>query len=272
MAKIFDKILNYALAGAIAFNVGVGARHLYNQRENFGEATRGIKTSIETTLTEPNDANSQRLTLEELPGLPEGDQVAEGYLSQQKKGNKTSEVYDKEFCENQPWIYNTYSDIERHEGKRNWVYDDATGKRIMPGEKAIGNRTIGVGLNLERKGAREEIEKLGLNFYEIYSGKQPVGDDHIQIFLRKDMKTAEKDARKYIPNFDSLDENAKSVITNMAFNMGYNRLSQFKEMRKALLSKDYKLAAREMENSRWYRQVGNRGEELVETMKNSGRE
>jgi hypothetical protein len=38
--------------------------------------------------------------------------------------------------------------IARHEGLRNWVYDDATGRRLSPGQIPQGNITIGVGLNI----------------------------------------------------------------------------------------------------------------------------
>jgi len=53
----------------------------------------------------------------------------------------------------------------------------------------------------------------------------------------------------------------------MAFNLGRPRLSQFKNMIKAVNEGNYKKAADEMVDSRWYHQVGRRSQELVELMR-----
>ncbi len=165
------------------------------------------------------------------------------------------------------WFLDTYEMIKRHEGKRNWVYDDATGRSLKPGEKARGNRTIGVGFNLERNDARERLEKLGLDYNAIIRGEKPLEDNYIDILFKEDIEAAVSDARRYVPNFDELPNEAKLVVTNMAFNLGYNRLSQFKKLRQALINENYEEAAKEMENSRWYHQVGNRSRELVRVMR-----
>ncbi len=158
--------------------------------------------------------------------------------------------------------------IERHEGKRYWVYDDATGKRLKLGEKAKGNRTIGIGFNLERKNAKKEIEELGLDYYTIYFGRQSLTDNQISYLFNKDLKTAINDARKYLgKKFDRLPREAQRVVTEMSFNLGYSRLRGFKKLKQALLTGNYERAAEEMKNSRWYYQVGNRARELVERMR-----
>ena len=48
------------------------------------------------------------------------------------------------------------------------------------------------------------------------------------------------------------------------FNMGYNRLSKFKNMLKAVDSRDWEEMAKQMEDSRWFGQVGRRSKELKE--------
>jgi lysozyme len=52
------------------------------------------------------------------------------------------------------------------------------------------------------------------------------------------------------------------------FNMGFPRLSKFKNMKAAVDKRDWHLAAVEMANSRWYQQVTNRAERLVNRMRN----
>ncbi len=163
-----------------------------------------------------------------------------------------------------------YERLRKHEGKRFWVYDDETGKRLKPGEKAEGKRTIGVGFNLEKEGARKRIEDLGLNYRDVAEGRLPLTNDDIEKLFEQDKKTAEADARKYMGEaYDNLSSDAQEVLTNMAFNLGYGGLSGFKNMREALLNQDYQRAAEEMIDSKWYNQTGNRSRELVDIMRNA---
>ena len=53
----------------------------------------------------------------------------------------------------------------------------------------------------------------------------------------------------------------------MMFNMGRPRLYKFVGMRKAIEEKDWNRAADEMIDSRWYKQVTNRAERLVQRMR-----
>ena len=53
----------------------------------------------------------------------------------------------------------------------------------------------------------------------------------------------------------------------MMFNMGYPRLSKFKGMKRGVDARDWNAAADEMVDSRWYDQVTNRAERLVERMR-----
>ena len=68
-------------------------------------------------------------------------------------------------------------------------------------------------------------------------------------------------------NLDSQPEDCQRVCINMAFNLGRNRLSKFKKMITAVNEGNYQKAADEMIDSKWYRQVGRRSEELVEIMR-----
>ena len=56
-------------------------------------------------------------------------------------------------------------------------------------------------------------------------------------------------------------------MVNMAFNLGYTRLSKFTGLKAALDDRDWNKAADEMVDSRWYRQVGNRAKRLEERMR-----
>jgi lysozyme len=120
------------------------------------------------------------------------------------------------------------------EGCRNKMYLDSKG---IP--------TIGIGHNLRDK---------------------PLSDRAIQIIFEDDMADAEADARKLIKSFDKLNDVRKAVVINMAFNMGYSVLSQFKATIALIDSGDYTNASVQMLRSAWANQVGQRAQRLADQM------
>ena len=96
----------------------------------------------------------------------------------------------------------------------------------------------------------------------------PVSDDRCAEAFNEDIKTVVSDCYKLYPDFDDLPEEAQRIIANMMFNMGRPRLSGFKGMKRGVDARDWDLAAAEMVDSRWYRQVTNRADRLVERMRN----
>ena len=61
---------------------------------------------------------------------------------------------------------------------------------------------------------------------------------------------------------------AQEIIGNMMFNLGLKRLGGFRKMKAAVEIGDYKEAAEQMKDSRWYRQVKTRAVRLVRRMEN----
>ena len=53
----------------------------------------------------------------------------------------------------------------------------------------------------------------------------------------------------------------------MMFNMGYPRMTKFKKMKQAVDNRDWLEASEQMKDSRWYTQVTNRADRLVNRMK-----
>ena len=141
-----------------------------------------------------------------------------------------------------PWIERAMDGIKRHEGLR-----------LKPYRCPAGKLSIGYGRNLEDVGILEaEAEVLLRND------------------VRRAVDTATRCAADHGVLFEALSEDAKVVLTDMAFNLGF-RLKGFRKMFAALREGDYEGAAREMLDSRWARQVGKRARELAEIMKNIGR-
>ena len=88
----------------------------------------------------------------------------------------------------------------------------------------------------------------------------------IKVF-EQDIKTVLSDCNRLYEDFEDLPEEAQRVIANMMFNMGYTRLSKFKGMKRGVDARDWNAAADEMIDSRWYNQVTNRANRLVERMR-----
>lgn len=146
--------------------------------------------------------------------------------------------------------------IEKHEGRESKVYKDTE-----------GHPTIGVGFNLDRADARQKIEALGLDYDKVRSGEVSLDKGQIDSLRDADVDHAIEAARDNVSNFDGLSDNRQAALTDMAFNLGSEGLSKFKNTIDAVESGDFEKAAEEMADSQWAGQVGNRSAEDIELMK-----
>ena len=94
----------------------------------------------------------------------------------------------------------------------------------------------------------------------------PVSEDRVDECFEKDVETVIEDCKKLHDGWDGYPEEVKQIIANMMFNMGLTRLSKFKRHNAALQSGDWKEAAKEGRDSRWYKQVTNRAERLMKRL------
>ncbi len=133
--------------------------------------------------------------------------------------------------------------------------------------------TIGVGRNLETKGLspieQEHIfREHGLSRAEVIErfreGKTITKEEAIYL-LENDIRNCKYDLNKF-PWFKDLDSVRQKVLIDMRFNLGNAGFLGFKKMIKSLEEGDYTQAGYEMKDSRWYRQVGDRGKRLVRMM------
>lgn len=95
----------------------------------------------------------------------------------------------------------------------------------------------------------------------------PVSEERVNECFDKDVEVVLEECRILYDDFDDLPEEAQLIIANMMFNMGRPRLSKFKGMKRGVDARDWNAAADEMVDSRWYRQVTNRADRLVERMR-----
>jgi lysozyme len=133
-------------------------------------------------------------------------------------------------------IVDLEAQLLRHEGLRLKVYPDTEG--VL---------TIGVGRNLQGRGITRE-EALYL--------------------LRNDVWDVLQAVQAAFPWAAQLTPTRQQVLCNMAFNLGLPRLKQFRKMLTACERGEYDTAARQMMNSLWAKQVGQRAVELAQMMRN----
>lgn len=96
----------------------------------------------------------------------------------------------------------------------------------------------------------------------------PVSEERVRTCFERDLDTAisECNALYGEGHFGSWPDEVQQVLVNMMFNMGRTRLGGFKNFRKALEEQRWHQAAIEGRDSKWYRQVTNRAERLMERL------
>ena len=95
----------------------------------------------------------------------------------------------------------------------------------------------------------------------------PVSEERVRQRFALDIAVTIEDCHRLYSDFDELPEEAQLVIANMCFNLGYPRLSKFKNMKAAVDARDWNEAADQMVDSRWHDQVPNRAKRLVGRMR-----
>jgi lysozyme len=93
-----------------------------------------------------------------------------------------------------------------------------------------------------------------------------VSEERVDECFESDVQTVIEDCIKLHSGWDGYPQEAKQIIANMMFNMGLTRLSKFNKHNAALQCGDWKEAAKEGRDSRWYKQVTNRAERLMKRL------
>lgn len=96
--------------------------------------------------------------------------------------------------------------------------------------------------------------------------KLPLDEEEAEFLLKHRLKKTVNELNVLKLNDLDIKEEAKIILYDMAYNLGVRGLLKFKKMWKALENKDYLEASKEMQDSKWFKQVGRRSKELVSKM------
>ena len=122
---------------------------------------------------------------------------------------------------------------------------DHEGLELKPYHCTADKLTIGVGRNIQDRGITE---------------------DEARYLLKNDIKIVEDELLTRQPVVAGLDSVRQRVLVDMGFNLGLPILMKFQNMWAAIEDEDYHEAARQMMDSRWASQVGQRAERLAQAM------
>lgn len=128
------------------------------------------------------------------------------------------------------------------------------GVRLSPYRDSLGYWTIGVG-HLLVGSERRKFVSAGQAIRQIDAAE-------CKQLLLEDIWTAESNLTDFYPDWRQLDDVRQRALLNLSFNLG-PRLLQFRRLRAACQSRDWKLAKASLENSLWYQQVKRRGPRIV---------
>ncbi|MEH6435767.1 glycoside hydrolase family protein [Massilia sp. DD77] len=120
------------------------------------------------------------------------------------------------------------------------------GRRALIYLDSVGKWTGGVGRNLVDR---------------------PFSDDEIDLMLKNDIDLVEKELDRRLPWWRDMSAARQNVLANMCFNLGITRLLGFTQALAHMRSRRYDAAAREMLDSKWAKQVGDRAVRLAALMR-----
>jgi len=178
-------------------------------------------------------------------------------MSQSNKTSKSKTASKYNFT--QMSSLNEIKQIMLDEGFRSITYMDPEGKL-----------TIGYGFNLSDNTNRKVLKKCLGNKYDfdkLKNKQQKISKKDAEMLLREIVTDRIKKLQKEIGNWNKLNIETKNILINMAYQLGIPRFKGFVKMLKALKKEDYENVVKEMRDSRWYRQTGNRARRLIERMK-----
>ena len=141
------------------------------------------------------------------------------------------------------------AEIKRHEGEVLEIYNDS-----------LGYKTLGVG-HLCQPQDEEYDWEIGT----------PVSQEVVDKYYMIDFDRHHAEAIHVFgssEDFNKLPEDIQRVLVNMCFNLGGTRLSKFRNMLKACREHNWTEMAAQMEDSRWFKQVGRRSIELQQLVLN----
>lgn len=123
---------------------------------------------------------------------------------------------------------------------------DHEGLMLRPYHCSAGKVTIGYGRNIEDRG-------ISLN--------------EAEYLLANDIRDCRESLTRDYSWFPGLDHVRQAALVDLVYNLGSTRLAGFQKFLAAMRRTDYERAAADLEDSKWFGQVGRRGPRIRDMIK-----
>lgn len=171
------------------------------------------------------------------------------------------------------WRIQTLFDLARHEGFRPWPYPDALSR--------IGRRFAGAKYRWGFKPPRLIMAELGITneregapWTNGFGETKGVTPDTPEVRREQQMIKLEDRLLEHVKGLDVLLPRwreypvvVQTVLANMIYNLGYDRLSKFQQTLALIAQGRYADAADNLTHTAWHKQVGERALELEERLR-----
>lgn len=141
-------------------------------------------------------------------------------------------------------------DLTRDEALIQRPYFDCCGKPFRRCQcKPQGKLTIGIGRNIEDNG---------------------ITPGEAQQLCENDVRKVEAELDVRVPWWRNMSEPRQRALANMCFNLGWPKLSEFRQTLRLLNAGRYDEAADECLKSKWAQQVGERAQRIARAFRDGG--
>lgn len=127
------------------------------------------------------------------------------------------------------------------------------GDKFSPYRDTAGHWTVGIGHNLDASPLPHQ--------------KYPMTEAEVDALFAQDVAIAVKALNNHLLWWQQLDDPRQRVMIDLTFNMGIGELQTFTTFLHYMRTENYDMAAKDLEGTLWYRQVGTRGPRVVALLK-----
>lgn len=134
------------------------------------------------------------------------------------------------------------ADLEEEEKLVRLLYDDKTGKPLLPGDHISGNPTIGIGWNV---------------------AAFKLTDDQYRTICGWILDAITPDLYQALPWLTNAPEPVQRALSDLQFNIGLDDLLTFDTFLTLLQFGKFEEAASDLQTTKWWTQVGTRGPRIA---------
>jgi GH24 family phage-related lysozyme (muramidase) len=144
--------------------------------------------------------------------------------------------------------------LRQDEGLRLAAYDDT-----------LGNRTVGIGFNMDSGIADKVWKRAGIDvpLKEVYNGRAGITNAQAEALANTSYQIAMEDAVSLFPEIGKYTPARQEAILNMSYQMGKPKLAEFSGMQSAIEQGKWTTAARHLLKSDYAKQTPERAQRIA---------